>query len=115
MVHVLKEIIVLGLNVIICFKEYSCPIYNYILDLLLEGLKKLPTFKQIILLEIELKRITSDFFQGHIIQELRICRCFSNSIGSSVTSCWFSPFIGSKVEGIENNTSSYCTYIWLHG
>jgi hypothetical protein len=41
------------------------------LDSLLEGLQGYPTLKQIVSLNIELKRIISDYNQGHIIRELR--------------------------------------------
>ena len=46
-------------NAIICFKDYSFPIYNYILDYLYEGLQELHTLKQIMSLDIELKCSTS--------------------------------------------------------
>jgi len=38
---------------------------------LLEGLQGFPTLKQIVSLNIGLKRIISDYNQGHIIRELR--------------------------------------------
>ena len=41
------------------------------LDSLLEGLQGFPTLKQIVSLNIGLKRIISDYIQGHIIRELR--------------------------------------------
>jgi hypothetical protein len=41
------------------------------LDSLLEGLQGFPTLKQIVSLNIGLKRIISDYNQGHIIRELR--------------------------------------------
>jgi hypothetical protein len=41
------------------------------LDSSLEGLQGFPTLKQIVSLNIGLKRIISDCNQGHIIQELR--------------------------------------------
>jgi len=41
------------------------------LDSLLEGLQGFPTSKQIVSLNIGLKRIISDYNQGHIIRELR--------------------------------------------
>ena len=40
------------------------------LDSLLEGLQGFPTLKQIVSLNIGLKRIISDYNQDHIIQEL---------------------------------------------
>jgi hypothetical protein len=42
------------------------------LDSLLEGLQGFSTSKQIVSLNIGLKRIISDYNQGHIIRELRI-------------------------------------------
>jgi hypothetical protein len=42
-----------------------------ILDCLLEGLQGFPTLKQIVSLNIGLKRIISDYNHGHIIRELR--------------------------------------------
>ena len=48
--------------------------YIYIftfLDSLLEGLQGFPTLKQIVSLNIGLKRIICDYNQGHIIRELR--------------------------------------------
>jgi hypothetical protein len=39
-------------------------------DSLLEGLQGFPTLKQIVSLYIGLKRIISDYNQGHIIREL---------------------------------------------
>ena len=41
------------------------------LDSLLEGLQGFPTLKQIVSLNIGLKRIISDYKHGHIIWELR--------------------------------------------
>jgi hypothetical protein len=41
------------------------------LDSLLEGLQGFPTLKQIVSLNIGLKRIISDYNRGHIIRELR--------------------------------------------
>ena len=41
------------------------------LDSLLEGLQGFPTLKQIVSLNIGLKRIISDYNQDHIIWELR--------------------------------------------
>ena len=41
------------------------------LDSLLEGLQGFPTLKQIVSLNIGLKRIISDYNQDHIIRELR--------------------------------------------
>jgi hypothetical protein len=41
------------------------------LDSLLEGRQGFPTLKQIASLNIGLKRIISDYNQGHIIRELR--------------------------------------------
>jgi hypothetical protein len=41
------------------------------LDSLLEGLQGFPTLKQIVSLNIGLKRIISDYNQGHIIRKLR--------------------------------------------
>jgi hypothetical protein len=41
------------------------------LDSLLEGLQGFPTLKQIVSLNIGLKRIISDYNQGHILRELR--------------------------------------------
>jgi hypothetical protein len=41
------------------------------LDSLLEGLQGFPTLKKIVSLNIGLKRIISDYNQGHIIRELR--------------------------------------------
>ena len=41
------------------------------LDSLLEGLQGFSTLKQIVSLNIGLKRIISDYNQGHIIRELR--------------------------------------------
>jgi hypothetical protein len=38
---------------------------------LLEGLQGFPTLKEIVSLNIGLKRIISDYNQGHIIRELR--------------------------------------------
>jgi hypothetical protein len=43
----------------------------HFLDSLLEGLQGFPTLKQIVSLNIGLKRIISDYNQGHIIRELR--------------------------------------------
>jgi len=48
------------------------------LDSLLEGLQGFPTLKQIVSLNIGLKRIISDYNQGHIIQELRTRVCDHN-------------------------------------
>jgi hypothetical protein len=42
---------------------------------LLEGLQGFPTLKQIVSLNIGLKRIISDYNQGHIIRELRTRDC----------------------------------------
>jgi hypothetical protein len=52
------------------------------LDSLLEGLQGFPTLKQIVSLNIGLKRIISDYNQGHIIRELRTwesLRCLTAS------------------------------------
>jgi hypothetical protein len=46
------------------------------LDSLLEGLQGFSTLKQIVPFNIGLKRIISDYNQGHIIRELRTRGCF---------------------------------------
>jgi hypothetical protein len=55
---------------------------------LLEGLQGFPTLKQIVSLNIGLKRIISDYNQGHIIRELstrgRILICPPHTLKSSL-------------------------------
>jgi hypothetical protein len=52
--------------------KYICFLYIItFFDSLLEGLQGFPTLKQILSLSIGLKRIISDYNQGHIIRELR--------------------------------------------
>ena len=52
--------------------EYIRFLYIFtFLDSLLGGLQGFPTLKQIVSLNIGLKRTISDYNQGHIIRELR--------------------------------------------
>ena len=50
------------------------------LDSLLERLQGFPTLKQIVSLNIGLKRIISDYNQGHIIWELRTRDPFKSNL-----------------------------------
>jgi hypothetical protein len=71
MVHVLKNHIIRFLMQLYASKYIRFLYIITFLDFLLEGLQGFPTLKQIVSLNIGLKRIISDYNQGHIIRELR--------------------------------------------
>jgi hypothetical protein len=71
MVHVLKNHIIIFLMQLYASKYIHFLYIITFLDSLLEGLQGFPTLKQMVSLNIGLKRIISDYNQGHIIRDLR--------------------------------------------
>ena len=72
MAHVLKKNHIIRFLIQLYASKYIHFLYIItFLDSSLEGLQRFPTLKQILSLNIGLKRIISDNNQGHIIRELR--------------------------------------------